>query len=348
MGGAFWTSFTFDQANGILYVPSGNPAPDFNTYERTGDDLYTDSVIALDAMSGRLLGYRQLVPHDDHDWDVDSAPTLVTTRKGRHIVASANKDGLLSILDRSGVRRTVFEGEARSAPSLIPLLSQTPTTTRKNVNAPMSGAHPVHFCPGFNGGTAWNGAAFSPLTDSIFVGAVDRCAHVQLQHPLRILPLGQTWFATTQPPPRMLDPIDQATGWLSAFDAENGRVRWKFHAPHPIVAAVTPTAGGVVFGADLAGILYALDQRSGHVLWRVDSGQSTGGGIVTYEAAGHQLVAFASGMNSPAWPGGARRSRLLVYGMPYEDIAVRLPSRSALRISQNAPASRRGPYTASD
>jgi alcohol dehydrogenase (cytochrome c) len=324
-GGAFWTSFTLDRAKGILYVPAGNPAPDFDSAERTGDDLYSDSIIALDAAGGRMLGYHQLVRHDNHDWDVDSAPTLVTTRAGREIIASANKDGLLSILDRSEVgpyggasdRSAPGATGAQERPPVIPLLSQTPTTTRSNVDAPLSSDHIVHFCPGIAGGTEWNGAAYSRETDSLFVAAVDRCANVQLQRlPVKVPGRGQVWFAGTTPPAQVSDPIDRSRGWLTAFDAENGAVRWKFAAPHPMLAGVTPTAGGLVFAADLGGILYALDQRSGRMLWRTDTGQSMGGGIVTYEVGGKQLLAVASGMASPVWPGGAKQSRIIVYGLP--------------------------------
>lgn len=315
-GGAFWTSFTFDRAKGILYVPAGNPAPDFDSLDRTGDNLYTDSVIALDAASGRMLGYNQLVPHDSHDWDVDSAPALVTTRTGREIIASANKDGLLSILDRSAVGRSTSGTTPEGSPPVIPLLSQTPTTTRSNVDVPLSSDHAVHFCPGITGGTEWNGAAYSPRSDSLFVAAVDQCVRVRLQRPLTVPPAGQIWFASATPTSQMTDPASQARGWVTAFNAENGAVRWKFHAPHPMLAGVTPTAGGIVFAADLGGMIYALDQRTGRVLWKTDTGQSIGGGIVTYVAGGHQRLAVASGMHSRIWPGAALHSRIIVYGLP--------------------------------
>ncbi len=315
-GGAFWTSFTFDRAKGILYVPAGNPAPDFDSLDRTGDNLYTDSVIALDGATGRMLGYHQLVTRDSHDWDVDSAPALVTTRTGREIIASANKDGLLSILDRSAVARSAAAAASDASPPVIPLLSQTPTTTRSNVDVPLSSNQTVRFCPGITGGTEWNGAAYSPRTDSIFVGAVDQCVRVRLQRPLTVPPAGLIWFASATPLNQMEDPASTARGWLTAFNAENGAVRWKFHAPHPMLAGVTPTAGGVVFGADLGGTVYALDQRSGHVLWKADTGQAIGGGIVSYAAGGHQRVAVASGMHSQVWPGAALRSRIVVYGLP--------------------------------
>ena len=92
-----------------------------------------------------------------------------------------------------------------------------------------------------------------------------------------------------------------------AFDADNGTVRWKYAAAHPILAGVTPTAGGIVFTADLTGELYAFDAESGRVLWHTSTGQSTGGGIVTYVAGGRQLLAVAAGMKSPVWPGGANQ-----------------------------------------
>jgi alcohol dehydrogenase (cytochrome c) len=313
-GGAFWTSFTLDQPKGILYVPAGNPAPDFDTLDRTGDGLYADSVIAIDAATGRMLAYNQLVKHDNHDWDVDSAPTLATTRSGLQIIASANKDGLLSILDRSGVSASVATSDA--GPPLIPLRSQTPTTTRENADVPLSRDFQIRFCPGIGGGTEWNGAAYSPLTDSLFVGAVDLCSRVQLTRKLTVPQPGMVWFGSANSFFDIPDPAARAKGWLTAYDAENGRVRWKFAAPHPMVAGVTPTAGGLVFAADLGGELYALDQQSGRVLWQTDTGQSMGGGIVTYRAGGHQLVAVASGMKSIAWPGTANKSRILIYGLP--------------------------------
>jgi alcohol dehydrogenase (cytochrome c) len=114
----------------------------------------------------------------------------------------------------------------------------------------------------------------------------------------------------------MFDPVERARGWVTAFDAESGTVRWKYRASRPILAAVTPTAGGVVFTADLGGRLYAFDAATGKVLWQFDTGQSAGGGIVTYRARGRQLLAMATGMKSPIWPGGADASRIVVYGLP--------------------------------
>jgi len=132
---------------------------------------------------------------------------------------------------------------------------------------------------------------------------------------LKVPALGQVWFGSTGSMADMIDPSSGARGWLTAYDAENGRIRWKFKAPHPIVAGVTPTGGDLVFAADLGGDVFALDQRNGLVLWQTSTGQSIGGGLIVYRAGGQELLGVASGMKSFAWPGSADQSRILIYGL---------------------------------
>jgi alcohol dehydrogenase (cytochrome c) len=255
-----------------------------------------------------MLGFNQLVKHDFHDWDVDSPSPLVTLRSGRSVVASANKDGLLSVLDRRPV------AARPSTPVELPILYQVPFTTRENIDVPLSRDRPTRFCPGLLGGAEWNGAAFDPTRNTFFVGANDWCSNVQLQRESAPLPrLGDGWFgAATQ----RQDSATLAKGWLTAFDAETGRERWKFQAPKPVLAGVTPTAGGLVFTADLGGTMYAFDADDGRVRWQVATGQSIGGGVVSYLAGGRQRIGVASGMRSPIWPGGSQSSRIVVYGLP--------------------------------
>lgn len=307
-GGAFWTSFALDEARGVLYVPAGNPAPDFDAEARGGDNLYANSLIALDAATGRMLGYNQLVKRDAHDWDVNAPPVLGTTRGGKTIVASANKDGLLSVLDR-GALASSAELDAR-----LPTLFQAPTTTRENVDVPLSRNARVRFCPGIQGGNEWNGPAFHPALNALYTGAVDWCANVQLAQEVTVPSAGAIWFGSAvgeiQAPP------ETARGWITAFDADTGAVRWKFAAAAPVVAGVTPTAGGLVFTADLTGRFRAFDAESGAVLYELDTGQSIGGGIVSYSVAGKQRIGVASGMKSGIWPGAATESRIQVLALP--------------------------------
>jgi len=197
----------------------------------------------------------------------------------------------------------------------LPLLYQKPTTTRLNVDVPLSRDHPTTFCPGILGGSEWNGAAFSPSVNTIFTGAVDWCATAQLKKTPELGTPGQFWFGATKPSSELMAPKEAARGWVTAFDAENGDVRWKHQTAKPVLGGVTPTAGGIVFSGDVGGNVFALDAETGRVLWQTSTAQSTGGGVMTYSAGGHQRLAVAAGMKSPLWPGATKSSRIIVYGL---------------------------------
>jgi alcohol dehydrogenase (cytochrome c) len=105
-------------------------------------------------------------------------------------------------------------------------------------------------------------------------------------------------------------------GWLTAIDADTGRVRWKYKSSTPLVAALTPTAGGVVFTGDLNGDVLALDAAAGTVLWRNPTGAALGGGVISYQTDGHQRVAVAAGMSPVNWPVAKATARVIVYSLP--------------------------------
>jgi glucose dehydrogenase len=154
-GGATWTSYTVDEDRGLLLIPAGNPAPDFLISARPGDNLYTNSIVILDAKTGELKNWYQLVKNDIHDWDVSTAPVLFKNADGHRMIAEAGKDGYLHVID-DDIQTILFSVE---------------TTTRFNDNAPMSTAG-TRFCPGTNGGSEWNGAAYHPTLDTLFVPPV--------------------------------------------------------------------------------------------------------------------------------------------------------------------------------
>jgi alcohol dehydrogenase (cytochrome c) len=299
-GGAFWTTFALDQQAGVLFVPAGNPAPDFQPEARPGDNLYSNSVIAINAKSGQLVDYIQLVKADTHDWDVDAGPVLLKTRGGRQIVASANKDGLLSSIDRSPMK----------------LRWQTATTTRENVEAPLVPGRPVRFCPGTTGGSEWNGPAFDQSLNLLFVGAVDWCSTVIALPTDNAAGRAGGAYSGAANGFGDKDPFEKSQGWISAIDADTGAVRWKYRSTMPVVAGVTPTAGGVVFAGELTGDAIALDAKTGAVLWRQPTRNAIGGGVVTYRAGGKQLVAVAAGFKSRVWPVPAESNRIIVFGLP--------------------------------
>jgi alcohol dehydrogenase (cytochrome c) len=227
-------------------------------------------------------------------------------------VASANKDGLLSVLDRSALGSA--QASSTELGARLPTIFQSPTTRRENVDVPLSRTARVRFCPGIQGGNEWNGAAFHPTLNTLYTGAVDWCANVQLADTPTVPSAGAIWFGSAIG--EIGVPASEAKGWITAFDADTGAVRWKFAAPAPVVAAVTPTAGGLVLTADLTGQFRAFDAESGAVLFDLATGQSIGGGIVSYSAGGRQRIGVASGMKSGIWPGAATESRIQVLGLP--------------------------------
>jgi len=299
-GGAVWTTFSLDTANGDLHVAVTNPSPDLPIHLRQGDDLYTNSIVALDVRTGKLRWYRQLVPNDSHDWDVTHAtPMFSTTVDGtvRRLVVTTGKDGMLRALDRD-THRVVYE---------------TPVTTRENADIPVSFS-PLRACPGVLGGSQWNGPSYNPVTNLLYVPAVDWCATFSASEQARFIP-GKLYMGGRTD----LDPPSKAQGWLTAVDGSTGTVKWKYRSPRPMVAAVTTTAGNIVLTGELTGDFLVFDARSGDVLYRFNTGGPIGGGVVTYAAGGRQYIAVASGSPSSFWternPGAPT---IVVFTLPRE------------------------------
>jgi alcohol dehydrogenase (cytochrome c) len=304
-GGNLWTPMSFDEQKNLLYVPGGNAAPDLYDDDRPGNNLYTNSLIALDAATGRLVWYRQFVPHDVHDYDVSHvAPVFKATINGstRNVLASTGKDGLLRLLDRDSKE----------------LIYSVPFTSRLNVEAPITRT-PVRVCPGTLGGQEWNGSSYYAKQNMLIVPATDWCAEFskdatapdpEKEHTHAFYFGGQTNF----------DPWSAARGRLTAFDASTGQEKWRYDAAKPMIAGVTTTAGDLIFTGDLGGNLLALDATSGKVLLRSELGGPAGGGVVTYSERGRQYVAIVSGFigvyNLVAPEIGGGNTTLTVFRLP--------------------------------
>jgi len=162
-GGGVYSGFALDTASGTLYVPTGNPGPDFAESYRPGANLYTCSVIRLDAMTGALRSYHQFTPHDYHDWDVAASPILLTSKARKQMVVVGSKDGYLYSLDRD----------------LTSVAFKIPLTTIENVEAPIT-PQGTRFCPGSTGGVNYYGPTFAPSMNAIFVNSIDWCTTVKL------------------------------------------------------------------------------------------------------------------------------------------------------------------------
>jgi alcohol dehydrogenase (cytochrome c) len=301
-GAGTWTSYSLDPASGTLYVPGGNPAPDFARDLRPGNNPYAGTLVALDARSGAVKAAYPLVERDFHDWDVSAAPAVFSTRGGVRMAAEAIKNGYMYGIDTANGHH----------------LWSVATTTIENAAAPISSSG-TRFCPGAQGGTEWNGPGYSPRTNLIYVGAVDWCTTVTLapDDVTRSGEIARPWTgAAGKRPFGELDPAGQWAGWITAVDADRGSIAWKRILPAPVVAAVTPTAGGVLFAADMAGNLYALNASTGVTVWQTQTAGAVGGGIVSYAIpSGAQRIAVAAGMTSPIWPVKEVNAEVVVYGL---------------------------------
>jgi len=316
-GGATWTSYALDESNGILYVPAGNPAPDFAHALRPGENLYTNALLALDAKTGRLLAYVQPLKGDYHDWDLATAPALITTKSGRPFVAAASKDGHVYNIDRGAVTTQAADPPS---PDRLVVRSKALVTTSENADVPLSTEHETRFCPGVQGGVEWNGPSYHPGLGLLFVNAIDWCTYVRMQPLAKIKGgPGDAWTGA-EPADGWLfgrhDPVEQARGWVTAFDAESGEIKWKVQTPRPMVAAITATAGGLVLTGDLDGNVIAYDASTGKELWRHATGKAIGGGVTSYAVGGRQYIAAATGLNAGTWQVKAGPARVVVYALP--------------------------------
>ncbi len=269
-GGGVWGAMTLDVTTGELFVPVGNAWPDIDKAYRPGTNLFTTSVVVLDAHTGALKWWYQTAPEDWQDLDLVAPPVLYRDSKIRDIVAFGGKDGYVTAVDRDTHK----------------LVWRTAVTTIENVpKDPPKKA--MRTCPGYAGGVEWNGPALDRLNNTLITGAVDACFNVELG--TTKYEAGQAIFGGS------IEPVGPTTGWITAVDSETGAVRWKYHAEKPVVAGITPTAGGVTFAGDLAGHLFVFNSKTGELVNEVQTRGALAGGLVTYEAGGKQYVAFANG-----------------------------------------------------
>jgi alcohol dehydrogenase (cytochrome c) len=292
-GGGMWSSYTLDPATGELFVPVGNPAPDMLPAFRPGKNLYTNSLVVLDARTGALKWWYQIKSPDNADHDLGAAPLLFRDSGGRQMVAMAGKDGYAY-----GVERATHQ-----------LLFRTPVTTIRNEGAPLT-PEGVMVCPGPSGGTKWNGPAFDPIRKTLFVAATDWCALLKPGEPDYVE--GRPYFGGSF---EFDKTPGAASGWVTALDSDSGKVRWRYNLGAMTASAVTPTAGGVVFTGDAKGDFLVLDSATGALLLQKPMDGALAGGMVTYAVDGKQFVAFTTGNISRSTNEKAGVPTLVIMGL---------------------------------
>jgi alcohol dehydrogenase (cytochrome c) len=267
-GGTIYMPPTIDTKTGTVYVGTGNPAPVIVGAKRPGKNLYTDSILALNGDTGKLLWYHQEEAHDLWDYDAESPVVLFNAEiEGveRRGVAEAGKNGLLFLLD------------AKTGQDLFPAV---PFVKREHSPPTKKGTLE---CPGAVGGSQYSPLAYSPETQAVYVSGINLCMVLKVTYENHN---GETEFGGD----RVVPEEEEKTGTFTAVGTNTGEVLWKKDMPTPMDGGATATAGGLVFTGDQQGILYAFDAKTGDDLWQGDLKLAFGTAPVVYSIDGQEYV----------------------------------------------------------
>jgi alcohol dehydrogenase (cytochrome c) len=294
VGGSNWTSITFDRAKGLLYVPTGNPGPELAA--TSVRNFNGGSVFVLDAGTGKPKRWNRPKTYDGPTWDVSAPPSLIALPDGKKILAESGKDGYLYRID-------VGSGKLRYRTAV--------KTVADDGMSPEAGG--ARACPGAASfASGWNGTAYSPATNFVYVNTNDDCAAASRDGRDAALDI-----ANPIPESTVADVARNSggVGWLHAVDLNTGKIAWAYRANAPLLAAVTTTAGGVVFTGDLHGDFYAFDARDGQVIYRTQMGKPIAGGIASYAVSGKQYIAVTGGRPSSVWKLPPTSGTVAVYSL---------------------------------
>ena len=304
-GGSVWVTGSYDKELNLTYWGIGNPGPDWNGDTRPGDNLYTDSVVALDADTGKLKWYYQFSPHDEFDYDAVQVPVLVDTNwtdnkgvtKPRKMMFWANRNGLFYAIDRTTgeflmgkpfVEVNWMNGfDEKGRPMRIP--GKVPTTAGTLI------------APGNQGGTNWYSPSYSPGTGLFYIPAwVNyKSTYVKTEEEYKEgrtyaggLPRQNIPFTRS---PQNFRKEEEGYGAVLAIDPKTGQKKWEFKMADVTDAGVLTTASNLLFSGGREGYFFALDARTGTPLWKTAVGGAVSSGAMSYSVNGKQYVAVAAG-----------------------------------------------------
>jgi alcohol dehydrogenase (cytochrome c) len=289
-GGTTWMPGTYDPELDTLYWTTSNAAPDFVGDSRPGDDLYTSCVLAIDPTTGKLKWHFQFTPHDLYDYDANETPVLVDTEENgavRHLLVQANRSGFFYVLDRASgkfLRATPFVEKLNWAKGVDasgrPVLSGRIPTREGTL-----------ICPGINGATNWFSPSYNPNTRLFYVMALENC-NLFFASARRFVQ-GETYYDTGT----KLPPEEHQQKILLALSVEDGKTVWRYPqlGEGDSWGGTLTTAGGLVFFADDAGSLEAVEATSGRAVWHFSTGQRISASPMTYAVDGVQYVALCAG-----------------------------------------------------
>jgi alcohol dehydrogenase (cytochrome c) len=292
-GGGTWVTGSYDATTDRLYWGVGNPSPAFAGELRPGDNLFTDSVIALRASTGKLAWYFQFTPHDEHDRDAAQTPILadLTVKGAAHkAILWPNRNGFYYVLDRItgeylvGVPFVETDWATELSPTGRPILTNAAKVTEAGRRTK----------PGISGGTNWQNPAFDRVRGTIFVPAIESSSVFTKAAPGAFIGTPGGFYTGSG-----WSEAGPATYEVLALDAATGRQKWRYVAP-PTGAnggnysGLLSTGTGLVFGAS-GGILFALDADTGREIWRLPLGGTTKSPPVSFVIDGHQMIAVTAG-----------------------------------------------------
>tara|TARA_B100000959_G_scaffold63079_1_gene66462 strand:- start:2539 stop:4341 length:1803 start_codon:yes stop_codon:yes gene_type:complete len=323
-GGSTWVTGSYDPELDIIVWGTANPGPDWDNAYRPGDNLWTDSTIAVNATTGKFLWGFQHTPNDPYDYDSIAENTFVDTVINGQFVRStlhANRNGFAYALDRATgeyVWGTQFVKKLDWTDGLDENgrpASYDPNSDVQSYNEG-SAAHRGDLvevgarseiegisCPAHTGGKNWPPTAYSPHTGLYYIPVIESCNKAFASvAPENWNAADRKWFLGGAPYFTFEDPRSgRITGSVTAIDVSNGVVVRKWETEFPMLGGVLATAGGLVFTGTADGAVVALDDTTLEELWRFETGSSINAPPMSYEADGKQYIAIEVGLGG-AWP----------------------------------------------
>lgn len=294
-GGSAWLTGSYDPELNLLYWGIGNPSPDWNADVRKGDNLYTDSVIAINPDNGKLQWYFQFTPHDAWDWDAVQIPVLVDREfKGRErkLMLWGNRNGFFYVLDRE--TGEFLLGKAFVHQNWAKGLDKNGRPIKIPGMAPSQEGTKVY--PSVQGATNWYSPTYSPHTGLFYLAVWE--SHASVYHKGDPTYTRGNRYVGSLPQgvyPDVVEDEEPGYGAVRALDPETGDVEWEFKMAEVSESGLMSTAGDVLFSGSMEGHFVALNVRNGELLWRVNLGGRMTNSPITYMVDGKQYVSVGAG-----------------------------------------------------
>lgn len=284
-GSPAWITGTYDAETNTTFWTTGNPSPSNRGEGRAGDNLYSNSLLAINPDTGKLKWHFQFTRHDEHDYDATQVPVMVN-EGGKKFILQANRNGFFYVIDRMSGKLIRAESYAKVSWSKEKDANGRPVAAKDS--SPTPDGNKV--CPGAAGATNWMSPTYDPQTKLFYVTAREQCdVFSTAPQPYEA---GHAYYGSAYFPNDDAAPF---YGALRAIDPDTGKVKWEWKHPSPTWSGVLSTAGGVVFTGDAEGNFIALDATSGKALWHFQCGASVYSSPMTYSINGKQYVAVAAG-----------------------------------------------------